>query len=187
MKRFLEGLSLLGTIVIASVVGASPAASANLLSNPGFETGGGSYSGWFTFGGGVQLSLPSGDNIIRTGAAASKTYGGFTGCPSLPSFNVGGYGQAFTPVAGKVYTLSGYSYIAAADPIPGTTTCTKNRMLAKIAFFNAAVGGTELSANEARHNLEQERGMIHRFDLARNPFHADVRQVLAQPGQRAFL
>jgi len=148
MKRFLAGLSLLGTIVIASAVGASSAAGANLLANPGFETGAGSYAGWFTFGGGVQLSLPAGDNIIRTGAAASKTYGGFDGCPGLPSFNVGGYGQAFTPVAGKVYTLSGYSYIAAADPIPGTTTCTKNRMIAKIAFWNAASGGTELAANE---------------------------------------
>ncbi len=148
MKRFLAGLSLLGTVVLGSVLGASTAGAANLLANPGFETGGGSYAGWFTFGDGVQLSLPAGDNIIRTGSAASKTYGGFAGCPGLPAFNVGGFGQAFTPTAGKVYTLSGYSYIAAADSIPGTTTCTKNRMLAKIVFFNAAVGGSELSSNE---------------------------------------
>lgn len=148
MKRFLAGLSLLGTIVLGSVLGASTAGAANLLTNPGFETGGGSYTGWFTFGAGVQLSLPGGDNIIRTGSAASKTYGGFVGCPGLPSFNVGGFGQAFTPTAGKVYTLSGYSYIAAADAIPGTTTCTKNRMLAKIVFFNAVTGGSEISSNE---------------------------------------
>ncbi len=147
MKQFLASLSLLGTIVFASATGASSATAANLLANPGFETGAGSYNGWFTFGAGVQLSLPGGDNIIRTGGAASKTFGGFINCPG-GQFNVGGFGQGFTPTAGKTYTLSGYSYIAAADPIPGTTTCSKNRMLAKIAFFDAAVGGNELSSNE---------------------------------------
>ena len=133
---------------VAAVVIASPSFAQNLLTNPGFEVAGGSYTGWFTFGSGVQLSLPAGDNIIRTGVAASKTFGGFPGCPGTPAFNVGGYGQAFTPTAGKVYQLSGYSYVSSADPIPGTDTCNKNRMLAKVVFFNAASGGNELASNE---------------------------------------
>lgn len=148
MKRILPGLSLLGAFLFASALGASSAAGANLLANPGFESAGGSYTGWFTFGAGVQMSTPATDNIFRTGAAASKTYGGFTGCPGLPSFSVCGFGQAFTPVAGRLYTMSGYSFIAPADPIPGTTTCTKNRMIAKVVFFNAASGGAEISSSE---------------------------------------
>jgi hypothetical protein len=123
-------------------------AAANLLVNPGFETGGGSFTGWTTFGNGVQLSLPAGDNIIRTGAAAAKLFGEFTGCPGAKSFTVGGCFQAFTPTAGQVYTLSGYSFISPTDLIPGTTTCTKNRAIAKITFYNAAVGGSEMSSNE---------------------------------------
>ena len=129
---------------------ARPAAAANLLANPGFESGAGSYAGWFTFGSGVKIdTVGSTDNIVRTGFAASKIYGGFNGCPSSPVFNVGGYGQAFTnPTVGNLYTFSGYSYVGAADPLLGTTTCTKNRALAKVVFFDALAGGNELSSNE---------------------------------------
>jgi len=150
MKRSFSGIGLVGALLAASAVSVtSPAAAANLLVNPGFETGGGSYTGWTTFGNGAQLSLPTpGDNISRTGVAASKLFGEFTGCPSAKSFTVGGCFQAFAPTAGRLYTMSGYSFISLADPIPGTTTCTKNRALAKIAFYNAAVGGTEMSSNE---------------------------------------
>lgn len=122
-------------------------AAANLFTNPGFESGGGSYSGWTTFGGGVQLSLPAGDNIIRSGQAASKTFGEFTGCPGS-GYKVGGFFQTFTPIVGKLYTLDGYSYISSADPLPGTDTCNRNRMIAKIVFFDAAVAGNEISSNE---------------------------------------
>lgn len=148
MKHHLSMIGLLGALVAVLLAGSQAFAQANLLANPGFEAGGGSYTGWFTFGSGVQLSLPGGDNIIRTGVAASKTYGGFVGCPSNPQFNVPGYGQAFTPTVGNVYTLSGYSYMSSADTIPGTDTCNTNRMLAKIVFFNAAVGGSEIASNE---------------------------------------
>jgi len=149
MKRAFSGTWLVGALLAASAaISSSPVAAANLLVNPGFETGGGSYTGWTTFGNGAQLSLPAGDNIIRTGAAASKLFGEFTGCPSAKGFTVGGCFQAFTPTAGKLYTMSGYSFVSLADPIPGTTTCTKNRAIAKISFYNAAVGGAEMSSNE---------------------------------------
>lgn len=143
--RWISRTVVLGSFVLT--VGAS-SASANLLANPGFESGGGSYTGWFTFGPNVLLSLPAGDNIIRTGLAASKTFGAFSGCPGAPSFSASGFGQAFTPTSGKDYQLSGYAYVSSADPIPGTTTCTKNRMIAKIVFFNAVSGGSEISSNE---------------------------------------
>ncbi len=148
MKRPLAGILFVLALLAVSVFPATSSAATNLLANPGFEDGGGSYNGWFTFGAGVQLSLPAGDNIIHTGAAASKVYGEFTGCPGSPQFDVGGFGQAFTPTAGQIYELSGYSFVSSGDPIPGTDTCVRNRMIAKIVFFNAAVGGAELSSNE---------------------------------------
>jgi len=150
MMRAFSGTWFVGALLAASAaISSSPAAAANLLVNPGFETGGGSYTGWTTFGNGAQLSLPTpGDNISRTGVAASKLFGEFTGCPSAKGFTVGGCFQAFTPTAGRLYTMSGYSFISLADPIPGTTTCTKNRAIAKISFYNAAVGGTEMASNE---------------------------------------
>jgi hypothetical protein len=147
MKRLVSGIRYLGTLVAASFIGSQAFAQVNLLTNPGFEAGGGSYTGWLTFGNGVQLSLPSGDNIIRTGVAASKIFGEFTGCP-IPQFSVGGFYQAFTPTPGRTYELRAFTFISTADPIPGTDTCNRNRALAKIAFFNAASGGSEIASNE---------------------------------------
>lgn len=147
MKSVLIRTCLVLTLLAASVAGSPSLALSNLLANPGFEANGGSYDGWFTFGEGVQLSLPGGDNIIRTGEAASKIYGEFTNCP-IPQFDVGGYGQAFTPTAGMVYRFSGYSYVSSADALPGTDTCFRNRCIAKIVFWDAPSGGSEISANE---------------------------------------
>jgi hypothetical protein len=87
------------------------------------------------------------DNIMRTGAAASKIYGGYPDCP-VPTFNVSGCGQAFTPTVGVDYEFSGWSYVSSADVIPGTSTCSSNRLIAKIVFFNAASGGAEIGSNE---------------------------------------
>lgn len=147
-EKRLSGARVCAALASVLALGLPALVSANILANPGFETGGGSYSGWFTFGSGVQLSTPATDNIFRTGAAASKIYGGFNGCPGSPVFNVGGFGQAFTPTIGNVYELSGYTFVASADPMLGTDTCNKNRLIAKIAFFNAASGGAEIAGNE---------------------------------------
>ncbi len=132
---------------IAVVLASVPSAAQNLLVNPGFEDQGGSYDGWFTFGNGPQLSLPGGDNIIRTGMAAAKIFGEFTDCPN-PQFDVGGFGQAFIPTTGETYELSGWSFISSGDPIPGDSTCDGNRLLAQIAFFDAATGGAVIASNE---------------------------------------
>lgn len=146
MKRLLKMGLLCTSLMLAGATVAQ--ASANLLANPGFEDGGGSYSGYFTFGGGVQLSTPATDNIALHGATASKIYGGFNGCPNSPVFNVGGYGQAFTAVVGKTYHFQGASFVSAADPMLGTTTCSKNRAIAKLVFFDAVAGGNELCSDE---------------------------------------
>ncbi len=137
----------LALVCVAVLANSSRAITVNLLTNPGFEDAGGSYNGWFTFGAGVQLSTPADDDIYRSGVAAAKIYGEFTNCP-LPTFDVGGFGQAFTPVAGNIYSLSGYSFVSNADSILGTNTCTGNRLVAKVVFFDAAVGGNEIASSE---------------------------------------
>ena len=148
MRSICFRLLIAAVLLTVSATCSQPFAQTNKLANPGFEDNGGSYNGWFTFGSNVTLSLPGGDNIIRTGSAASKIYGDFGGCP-IPSFHVNGFGQAFaSPVVGNVFTLGGYSFVSSADTIPGTNTCAYNRMVAKIVFFNAASGGSELASNE---------------------------------------
>jgi hypothetical protein len=63
-------------------------------------------------------------------------------------FSVCGAGQAFTPTAGKEYNFNGYGFVSSVDPMAGTDICNSNRLIAKIVFFNAAVGGAELQSNE---------------------------------------
>jgi len=133
------------------VLSAAPAGAAqNLLVNPGFEANGGSYDGWTTFAqNGVQLSSASGDSIVHSGLEASKIFGEFTGCDiPIPQFDVTLYLQSFTPTPGLDYEFSGFSYVSSADIIPGITTCSSNRCIAKLTFFDAAVGGSEISSNE---------------------------------------
>lgn len=149
MEKSVLRCILTGLVLVAiSAMGSNGLAQTNMLANPGFEEGGGSYQGWFTFGSGVQISTAETDNIMRTGLAASKIYGEFTGCPGSHPLNVGGYGQAFTPVAGRIYEFSGYSYISSGDAIPGGDPCTHNRCIAKVVFWDAESGGYEISSNE---------------------------------------
>ena len=146
--KCLRQISFLALALLAVLAISSQSFAQNMLANPGFEASGGSYDGWFTFGSGVQLSTPAGDNIIRSDSTASKIYGEFSGCPAAPSFDVGGYGQTFTPVVGDVYELGGFSYMSSEDAIPGVNNCDYNRCVAKVVFFNAAIGGAEISGNE---------------------------------------
>ena len=137
MKRFLVGLAILSL-----ALSVSPASADNLLTNPGFEASGGSFDGWTPFGN-FEISNPGGDDIYRTGTAAAKFYGAFSG-----GFNVSGFFQAFTPVSGATYRLSGWAYVSSGDSLLGTDTCQGNRAIAQIAFFDAASGGTVILRNE---------------------------------------
>jgi hypothetical protein len=139
--------ALLSLVIVAALVfGTFTVAQANMLVNPGFEDGGGSYDGWSTFGTGPNISTPADDDIYRSGTAAAKIYGEFNNCPGSPQFDVGGVYQAFTPTPGAEYEFSGYTFVSIADTIPGFDTCLGNRLIAKIVFFNG--GGGEISSNE---------------------------------------
>jgi hypothetical protein len=123
--------------VLAAVWMMAPApASATLLVNGNFDDGGGSLAGWNTFGNafsdvGISLSAPG----------SAKMFGNFSG-----GFNVTGIFQAFPATAGNPYTLDGASFISSGDPMVGVGAPANNWVVMKIAFFDAAVGGTELAA-----------------------------------------
>jgi hypothetical protein len=148
MKRAYMAVLFVAAMLAASALGTQASAQVNLLVNPGFEASGGSYDGWSYFGSGPQISTPANDNIFRSGSAAAKIFGEFTGCPGSPSFTVGGAFQAFTPIPGNIYEFSGYSRVSSADTIPGSDTCLGNRLIAKIVFYDAASGGNEIATNE---------------------------------------
>jgi hypothetical protein len=151
MKRLRSILLFISAILFFSAVGSHSIAQTNMLTNPGFEASGGSYDGWFTWEGTADLSTPYDDNIMRTDSTAAKCYGQYLDCGTGGTFSDGGFGQAFTsPVVGDTYTLRGYSFVSSGDTIPGsdTTVCDYNRMIAKVVFFNATSGGSELSGNE---------------------------------------
>jgi hypothetical protein len=146
MHRLLSGAFL--SAISIGVSGFSAVAAQNLLVNPGFEELGGSYDGWFVEGSGPNITtMGDEDSIVRTGFAAAKIFGEFNGCPGDPTFDVGVVGQTFPVVVGDVYEFSGYSFMSSADPITGTDTCSGNRLLAQIAFFNA--GAEVIASNEA--------------------------------------
>jgi hypothetical protein len=147
MKRILS-IVLPLTLMAVMAFGTPGSAATNLLTNPGFEVGGGSYSGWpILSGSGPNISTPATDNIFRSGAAAAKIFGEFNGCP-IPNFDVGLFGQSVVPVVGSIYELSAWTFISSADPLTGANLCGSNRLIAKLAFFNAPVGGAEISSNE---------------------------------------
>lgn len=147
MERSRRNALLSIGIAMVLVLGTYTFATANMLTNPGFEANGGSYDGWTVAAdGGAHISTPDNDDIYRTGTAAAKIHGEFSNCPDYPTFDVGVVFQEFTATPGTEYELSGYSFVSIADPIPGTDTCLGNRLLAKVVFFNS-VGG-EMSGNE---------------------------------------
>jgi hypothetical protein len=131
-------------MVVATIAFSAQAYGQNLLVNPGFEAGGGSFGGWEVFGEAPTISTPANDDIYRTGEASAKIYGEFTNCSG---YHVGsGFFQEFTPTPGMEYKMSGYSFVSEADTIPGSDTCFGNRCIAKVVFFNSF--GFEVSANE---------------------------------------
>ena len=149
MKTF----SALGTLLAVSLMLAPTASAQNLLSNPGFEVsdGGVFAADWITFGESPVISDASNDNIFLSGDRAAKIFNFDAGCPIIPpsSPKVNGFVQGVTGIeAGKIYTFSGSAYVASAEPLTGDILCESNRALARIAVFDAEVGGNEIAGHE---------------------------------------
>lgn len=118
------------------------AAQANVLTNPGFETGasagGGDFPGapgWINFGNTYTTSFP---NPIapgpHSGVGALKEFGTFPG--------VSGVFQSFAANSGETWSMSGWGLNASSDPMQ-----PDNFGLLKISFFNS--GGAEIAGFES--------------------------------------
>jgi hypothetical protein len=127
-------------ICVFVVATAAPASAQNLLTNPSFDDGGGSFNGWFTFGN-AFLNAP--DEVALSAPAAGKMFGNFWGV-----FNVTGILQAFPAAANQTYTMTGYSHVRSADAMIGVGPPDDNWAVMKIAFFDAPSGGNEIGGAE---------------------------------------
>ena len=144
-KRNFQLASCLVMLLMASVVSAADrpffgAPPPNMLTNPNFDDGGGSFNGWFTFGN-AFLSLP--EEVALSAPASGKMFGNFSG-----GFNVSGIFQAFPASANQTFTFSGYSHVRSADPMVGVGLPDNNWVVMKMAFFDAPAGGNEIGGAE---------------------------------------
>ncbi len=120
---------------LLAVAGAVSAANANLLTNPGFESG---YSGWTSFGNAYTESSAASLFPAHGGDRVAKMFGNFSG-----GFNVTGAFQSFAAAEGQIWSIDCFSYNASGDAMSGG-----NWAVMKIAFFNA--GNTEIGFAETR-------------------------------------
>ena len=85
------------------------ARAANVLANPGFETG--DLTGWTTFGNSIgNVSVQSGASVAHSGACYLKTYGQF-----IATNNYSGIYQDNPSSPGAVYSADGWTYTASSD------------------------------------------------------------------------
>lgn len=104
------------------------ACSANLLSNPGFESG--SFANWTTFGNSIGNTLIQGitDRPVHDGTNVFKVYGQFNG-----SLNQSGVYQDVSASAGQSFTANGWMLTPGDDEIAGT-----NAAWMEISFRDAS-------------------------------------------------
>jgi hypothetical protein len=117
-------------LVAAGALALTGAAQADVLTNPGFETG---LSGWVAFGNvfGETANPPA--IVPNSGSGVCKMFGGFSG-----GFNVGGLFQQFPATAGSEWELDVFSRHFSGDPLVGAGPAASNWVVMKIVFRDAA-------------------------------------------------
>lgn len=146
MKKLLLCAASVGVLLMAT----GPAASANVLANPGFESpvaapeyyGAG---GWVAFGNAFTTAANP-CLVPNSGAQLLKMFGNFSG-----GFNVTGIFQAFATTPGEQWSLSSHSRFCSDDPMIGNHVSggTGNWVVQKIAFFDAADAEIGFAAAES--------------------------------------
>lgn len=124
---------------VAALAAFQGIASANLIVNPGFESG---LAGWTGFGNAfAEVAAPP---VVEpySGNGVAKMFGNFSG-----GFNVSGIFQEFPAVAGQAWSMDSYSRFSSADPMIGTGPATSNWAVMKLAFFDA--GNVEIGNAES--------------------------------------
>ncbi len=105
---------------------AASGAHANLLTNPGFESGGvGSLAGWGTFGNSF-----ADETVSQSAPGSLKMFGTF---PGAGSEGVSGVFQEFSATPGDTFVMDAFSQNFSGDAMQA-----ENFVLMRIAFFDAA-------------------------------------------------
>lgn len=108
----------------AALLIAAGGAHANVLTNPGFETG---LAGWNTFGNVFAETVTP-----RTGAGDAKMFGNFSG-----GFNVSGMFQSFPASPGQLWSLDAYFRHNTGDNLTGAGAPDFNWVVMKFEFRDA--------------------------------------------------
>jgi hypothetical protein len=141
-------------VLIIAIVGAFVAttASANMLANPGFETG--DFSGWTTFGNAyVEDEIPEepGHFVPYEGLYLCSMFGSWTG-----GFNVSGIFQEFPTCEGDEWQFYCKSRHSGWDPLIVDGIDGDNWMVMKIAWFDAGgeIGGVETTILDGTYAID---------------------------------
>jgi hypothetical protein len=137
IEKWLPRFSLIG-LSLLFVAATSAPASANMLANPGFESG---LAGWFTFGNVFPEAANPPAIVPLSGNGVAKMFGGFSG-----GFNVGGMFQEFPAAPGTHWQMSSNARHWSGDPLVGAVP-TGNWVVQKIVFKDA--GDAEIGAAES--------------------------------------
>lgn len=118
-------------VFLAAGLAALPrAASANVLANPGFESG---LTGWFPFGNAFAEASNPPAIVPHSGNGVAKMFGNFSG-----GFNVTGLFQEFATTPGTAWTMSCFSRHFSGDAMVGGGAPNSNWAVMKLAFFDAS-------------------------------------------------
>jgi beta-glucanase (GH16 family) len=128
-KTFGMALASLSVIVGLMATGGM-AQAANVLSNPGFETGG--LGGWTTFG--VNNSVLSTGGHAHSGTYYYKVYGQFS-----TSHNYTGIYQITNSAPGAIYSADGWAYSLSSDVIKG-----QNQAWIEVSFRDSSYNALAL-------------------------------------------
>jgi hypothetical protein len=117
-------------LVAVLAVSVATAASANMLANPGFESG---LAGWIPFGNVYWQTSSPPQFVPYEGNGLVSMFGNWSG-----PWNVSGFFQEFPTMAGDQWTMSCKSRFWSGDPMVGPGAPFNNWVVQKLAFFDAS-------------------------------------------------
>lgn len=154
--RYIKRLMLAPAITAALSVNGLGAA--NVLTNPGFESG--NLTGWTTYGNSIgNASVQSGAGVAHSGTYYFKSYGQFIGAT-----NYSGVIQDNLSAPGNAYTADGWAYTASSD---GNGIHGQDTIWVEVSFRDASYNALALyrSAIVTSNNLAGFGGVDKWFDL----------------------
>jgi len=140
-------------ILIAGLISAKPGLAANILGNPGFETG--NFTNWTTFG--PNNYVLSGASQAHSGTCYYKVYGAFNG-----AYNYTGIYQDNFTAPGAIYSADGWGYSLSSDAMNG-----QDQAWIEVSFRDSSYNALALyrSPVVTSNNIASLGGLSKWFDL----------------------